>query len=43
MFILHLWAWEHLLFLAPRDPREFWLPEDELRFVANPPYGFNCR
>ncbi|CAI0453761.1 unnamed protein product, partial [Linum tenue] len=40
MFILQLWAWEHLPFLAPQDPREFWLPDDELRFVANPPYGF---
>ncbi|CAL1359465.1 unnamed protein product [Linum trigynum] len=39
MFILQLWAWEHLPMFAPRGPRKFWGPDEELRFLANPPYG----
>ncbi|CAI0423957.1 unnamed protein product, partial [Linum tenue] len=39
MFILQLWAWEHLLMFAPQDPQEFWGPDEELRELANPPYG----
>ncbi|CAI0458004.1 unnamed protein product [Linum tenue] len=37
MFVLQLWAWEHLPMFAPRDPREFWGPDEELRELANPP------
>ncbi|CAL1402323.1 unnamed protein product [Linum trigynum] len=41
MFILQLWAWEHLPMFAPQDPREFWGPDEELCALANPRYGVN--